>query len=220
MRTYAKLVMTTLVAAAALAALVGSASANRLSITNRNIRVTWSSLEFRGPVTVRCRVTLEGTFHANTIAKVERSLIGYVTAVTVARPCTGGTAWAYNGSEVNEVLGGTFPTSLPWHITYEGFNGALPTPSAIRILLALARFELRGTIFGIPALCTYRTGAAGNATGTANLGAGGRVESLSASGTISSEDPSPCSAGTFQSPAGDGRVTLLGTTNAISVTLI
>ena len=220
MTMHRHLPLVALLAATTLSVLVGSASANRLSVTNRSIRMTWSSLEFRGPVTIRCRLTLEGTLHENTIAKVERSLIGYVTAARFQRPCTGGTMWSYNGSEVNEVLGGTLPTSLPWHITYEGFNGALPTPTAIRILLALWRYEVRGVIFGIPVLCTYRTGAAGNATGTANLGSGGRIESLSLSGNIASEDPSPCASLAFQSPAGDGRVTLLGTTNAISITLI
>ncbi len=221
MRTTVKLAITALVAAASLAALVGSASANRLSITNRNIRVTWSSLEFSGAGrTVRCEVTLEGSFHNNTIAKVERSLIGYVTAIRVKRPCTGGTAWAYNGTEVNELLGGTFPNSLPWHITYEGFNGSLPTPAAVRILLSNAKFLIRSTFFGIGVLCVYTTGANGNATGTANLGAGGRVESLGAGGSISSESGGACPVGSFLSPGGDGRVTLLGNTNAISVTLI
>ena len=222
MRTYAKLALTAMLATAALAALVSSASANNLSITNRSIRVTWSSLELTGFATsVRCRVTLEGTFHNNTIAKVSGSLIGYITAATVAHPCTGGSAWAYNGTERNEALGNAvFPNRFPWHISYEGFNGALPSPSAIRILLSLARFTVRATFLGVPVLCTYLTGGAnGNATGTANLGVGGRVESLRASGRIRSETGG-CPEGNFTSQTGDGIVTLLGTTNSVSVTLI
>lgn len=222
MRTYVKLAITALVATAALAALVSTASATALSITNRNIRAVWSSMEFtNAAATVRCRVTLEGTFHENTIAKVERTLIGYVTRADLRRACTGGTAWIYNGTEVNEVLTGTLTNSLPWHITYEGFNGNLPTPSAIRILLILARFKLRATFLGITLLCVYRTTSTQNATGTANLGAGGAVTNLEASTQeLTSETGGGCPRGRLRSPAGDGVVTLLGTTNAVSVTLI
>ena len=221
MRTYAKLAITALVAAAALAALVGSASANRLSSTSRTIRTVWSSLEFRGPVTIRCRVTIEGTLHENTIAKVSGNLIGYITAAAVTHPCTGGSAWAYNGTERNEALGNAvLPGSFPWHITYEEFEGTLPTITGVRILLVLARFLLRASFFGIPILCAYRTGAVnGNATGTAALGAAGLVRSLRASGRIRSETGG-CPEGNFESPVGDGIVTQLGNSNSISITLI
>ena len=222
MRTYAKLAITALIATAALAALVGSASATRLSITNRNIRAVWSSMEFSNSAsTLRCRVTLEGTFHENTIAKVARSLIGYITRAEIRRPCTGGTVWLYNGVETNEVLTGTLPNSLPWHITYEGFNGELPTPTAIRILLILTRFKLRATFLGITLLCVYRTTSTQNATGTANLGAGGRVTNIEGSSAeLTSESGGGCPRGRLRSPAGDGILTLLGTSNAVSVTLI
>ena len=208
--------------AAGLAALVTTASATSLSITNKNIREVWSSIEFtNAAATIRCRVTVEGTLHENTIAKVERSLIGYITRATLGRPCTGGTAWIYNGVETNEVLGGTLANSLPWHITYEGFNGSLPTPEAIRILIVLARFKLRATFLGITLLCVYRTTSTQNLTVAANLGSGGRVTSVAASSAeLTSETAGGCPRGRLRSPAGDGAFWLLGTTNAVSITLI
>ena len=221
MKSTAKHMIALLIIAAALTALVGLASANRLSATSRTLRVVWSSLEFRGPVTLRCRVTLEGSFHENTFAKVSGSLVGYVTAATVAHPCTGGTAWAYNGTERNEALGNAvLPGSFPWHLTYEGFDGSLPNASAIRVLLTLSRSLFRASFFGIPILCAYRTSTAnGNATGIAELGTGGRVTSLGASGRIRSETGG-CPEGNWGSPIGDGIVTILGTANSISITLI
>lgn len=221
MNFHIKLVLTALVAAAALAALVGSASANRLSATSKSLRVVWSSLEFVGPVTLRCRVTLEGSFHENTIVKTSGILAGYITAAVVSHPCTAGSVWAYNGTDRNEALGNaTVPSTLPWHISYEGFTGTLPTPTAIRVLLQLSRFLARASFFGIPILCAYRADAVnGNVTGTANLGAGGRVTSLVASGRIRSETGG-CPEGSFSSPAGDGTFTVLGTSNSVSITLI
>lgn len=221
MLTYAKLAIATLVAAAALGALVGSASANRLSLTSRTVRVVWSSLEFAGPTTIRCRVTMEGTFHESTVSKVSGSLIGYITAASIARPCTGGTAWAYNGTERNEALGNTvLASSLPWIISYEAFIGELPAFIAEKILIIMLRWLYRASFFGIPILCAYRSGGAnGNITGTNNVGAGGVVTSMGLSGRVRSETGG-CPEGSFTSPAGDGVVTQLGNSNRISVTLI
>lgn len=221
MRTYVKLVITGLLAAAALAALVGSASANRLSITNRNIRAVWTSLEFLGPVTIRCRATLEGTLHSNTINKVE-ALVGYITAARIGRPCTGGSAWAYNGTEVNEALPppNTLPTSLPWHVVYANFMGSLPGVTGVEFRVGLARFLYRANFFGINLLCVYRSSPArGLLRLRANLGAGGVVTSLEASGTIESETLG-CPEGEFNDSGTDSVVTLLGTATRISITLI
>lgn len=224
--TYFKLIVAVLVAFTALVVSVGTAAATRLSLSNRSIRVVWSSFEYvtggeAGP-TIRCRVTLEGSFHESTISKVEASLIGYITAAQVRRPCTGGTAWFYNGSESNEVLTGTFTTSLPWHITYEGFNGALPTPSAIRMLLILGRIMARGTFLGLfRLLCAYRSSSSQNITITYNLGAGGGVTNPQiSSAELTSESRGGCPRGRIRSPAGDGTLSTLGTINAVSITLV
>lgn len=219
MRTYLKLAVTALVATAALAALVGSSSATRLSSTSQTLRVTWSSLELVGfGATVRCAVTLEGSLHSRSITKVAGSLIGLITAARVRRPCTGGTAWAHN-AEANEILGGNLPQTLPWHVTYEGFEGTLPNITRLRILLTGAAFTVRASFLGITVLCSYRTGGeAGNATGTATREGGGAIDRLVASGRIRST--SGCPDGSFTSRAEDGIITQLGSATRVTVTLI
>jgi len=218
MRPYARHLLTVLGAAIVLSALVSTASANRLSISNRLIRVTWSSLSFQGEglAEVKCPVTLEGSFHSATIRKVVGALIGAITRANVRRPCTGGTAWAHNG-EANEVLGGTVRNALPWHLTYEGFGGTLPNITSLRVLLARALFLIRAS-FGFTILCSYITGPenGGNPTGIIAIGAGGVASTITESGSITSGDPF-CPGGTFE---GTGRVMLLGNTSSISVRLI
>lgn len=211
-----------LLAAITLAGCVSAASATRLSITSRSIRAVWSSLEFStGASPWRCRLTLEGTLHESTFAKIAASLIGYVTAAQIGHPCSGAQMWVYNGTEVNEVLTGTFSSSFPWHITYEGFNGTLPTPSGIRILILLARFMLAARFLGITILCAYRTSPTQNLTGIANLGSGGVVQNVEASSQeLRSEGAAGCPMFRARSQAGDGRLTVLGTSDSISLTLI
>ena len=137
------------------------------------------------------------------------------------RPCTGGTAWAHSG-EANEVLGGTFASSLPWHLTYEGFEGTLPAISKLRILLAGSNFTARASFFGVTLLCEYTSGATnGNATGTATRNTTtGVIDNLVTSGRIRSSNGGGCPEGTFTSGAADGIATVLGTATKITVTLI
>jgi hypothetical protein len=226
MRTYLKLVITALVATAALAALVSSASARNLSISNQQIRVAWSSLEFVAEstgTTVRCGVTLEGSFHSRTIAKVERSLIGYITRAEVRRPCTGGTAWAYNGTEVDETRAErpVFASSLPWHLTYERFAGTLPNIERLTTLLTGARFRIRATIFGIPVNCDYTTSSTENARGTATRNVTtGVIDNVAYSGSIRSSSGGACPTLSFGSRSEDGIITLLGATTKLTLTLI
>src|SRR5215217_2901314 len=171
MRTSVKLILSALAASLLLGAMVSSASARSLSLSNQNIRATWQSLEFRSTVTVRCQVTLEGSFHTRTIVKSPRALIGAVTKAQVNRAgCTGGTGSTFNGTER---YNGVTPTnSLPWHITYEGFTGTLPTIGSVRILLSRFRFGIETEI------CAVQVGSAtDNVTADVNL-SGGVVSSL------------------------------------------
>jgi hypothetical protein len=142
MRNSAKLALAALAAALMLASAVSTASARSLSTSNQNIRATWRSLEFRSPiVTIRCPVTLEGSFHARTIQKMARTLIGAITAATVNQgACTNGRGIAFNGRE--PYGGGTAPQTLPWHLTYEAFTGTLPNITSIIILLSRFRFGI------------------------------------------------------------------------------
>jgi len=218
MRRYVKLAITSLFAIASLAALVGSASARNLSISNQNVRVTWTSLEFEGGAVVRCPVTLEGSFHTRTITKTIGSLIGYITrAISKNESCTGGTGWAFNGTERQGET--TLANTLPWHLTYEGFAGTLPNITRIRLLLRNARFLIEA----IGVRCIYTTGTRGNATGTATRGAGGTVDNLVASGEITPDAGSNflcANPGSFTSRPEDGRITLLNASTRIVVTLI
>jgi len=202
--------------------MVSTASAGRLSVSNQNIRIVWRVLRFAytAEAFVGCGVTLEGSFHYRSIIKVERSLIGHITRAIVRRPCNGGgAAWFYNGTETNELLGGGFANSLPWHITYEGFGGALPAITSLRLLLSGARFRIREPLFGL--LCDYTTGANGNATGTATRDTATRiVDRLQAGGLIRSETVGCPEMGLISFAEESGLITVLGSTTRITVTLI
>jgi len=118
-----------LVVLAALASSVTSASARNLSLSNQHIRITFSTVTF-GAVTVRCRVTLEGSLHARTHAKVGGLLIGYITRGDIARQCTepfgvASLAWFLTLAE------GLGVETLPWHLRYQGFAGTLPNITTV-----------------------------------------------------------------------------------------
>jgi hypothetical protein len=114
MHRYTKVVLAALTATLALAIAVVAASANRLAGNETQFRTIFTSMEFiGGGATVRCPVTLEGSYHSRTISKVVGSLIGYLTKTTVGT-CNGGTARANT-------------ETLPWHIRYASFTGTLPT---------------------------------------------------------------------------------------------
>src|SRR6185503_8766261 len=122
MRTRSKLLLTALTAALVMAATVGTASARNLELAeaeDQRFTATWTPLQFTGLgglIRINCNVTLRGSFHYRTIAKV-LSLIGYVTSAALTRPCEGGEAFILNGTE--RLPNGTTPgTSLPWHIKY------------------------------------------------------------------------------------------------------
>lgn len=132
-----------LAAALLLAAGAHSAFARNMSVSNQNIRAVWSSLEFVEPVSlvIRCPVTLEGSFHARTIVKSARSLIGLITrAIAQPERCFNGLIIPFNGTETYN--GRTSVQSLPWPITYEGFTGTLPNIQNMYLLLNRFRFGL------------------------------------------------------------------------------
>lgn len=147
MHTRSKLMLVALASALLLAAAVGSASATHLSQNEQNFKVTYSPLSFVTNIgTVRCQVTMEGSFHSRTIAKVVGTLVGYTTRVSVGT-CESGTARANT-------------ETLPWHIQYAGFEGTLPNITGIQQKLIRPSFEVAGEIFGITGkLCRYTTPA-------------------------------------------------------------
>jgi hypothetical protein len=214
MRMSTKLGLTGLLAAMLLAAALSTASARNLEVSAQGILVSWSRLEFQSNVgTVRCPVTLDGSFHSRTIPKTVNLLIGAISEVRIKREsCSGGEALINNAT-------------LPWHIQYGGFTGSLPAITTVRLILS--RYQFRVTIIGVN--CFY-----GNATdaisGEASLNGGGEVTELRpAAGNVSNiiEGRSPgelfgCPrTGILASGAGDGIVSQLGAwTTRIRVRLI
>jgi len=212
-----KLVRLTVALAAAtalMAALTGSASARSFSVSNESLRATWARVSFTDPIfgfSVVCPVTLEGSLHGRTIAKGTYNLIGYITRAAVGLPasCTGGEATILQ-------------ESLPWHVRYEGFTGTLPDITTIRVLVARASFRVHSSSVGATCLFTTRETLAEHGRLTFNREAGGRLTTAVLGGEITSNEG--CVVGTRirgrLSSGNSATLTLLNTSNDISVTLI
>jgi hypothetical protein len=204
MRKSAKLGLTALMATLLLVAGVSTASARRFLVFDQNIRVTWTSLEFINTFFIRCLVTLEGSFHARTIPKISRTLIGAITrAIAKEEECTNGRIRFF---------------SLPWHLTYEGFAGSLPGITSAFFLFS--RFNVEATV---PGICT---GEYGNATDNITLRAGiDFVKEVTGLEPVTGRNTATRTAGGAFCPAsgtlaGRGNVMRLGTTTRIKLELI
>jgi len=224
MRLTLKLGLAALLAASVMATAVGIASARNLSVSNQNFRIVWTPLEFNAPegTRVRCNVTMDGTFHTRTIAKVANALLGYVTRAIVEQPScresvfnTAVRAIPWNGTETS--LGATIANSLPWHVTYLTFTGTLPNISGVGLLLHRVRFTLEIPLTSC--LASYGRDDT-RLTGTVNL----------SSGVATTLTPGTNRAPRFQlirgtcppegSFSGPGAITLFNNTSRITVTLI
>jgi hypothetical protein len=158
--------------------MVHGASARNLSISNQNIRAVWNPVFIIVPMTPvaehRCTLTLEGSFHSRSIAKVAGALIGFITRAAVAHPCGGeGEMWVHNGTE--EPLGVRTANSLPWHMTYQGFTGTLPDISEVRIRIRGVRVTDLWRVFGNPACLAVFGEANESVLSEWKIGARGRV---------------------------------------------
>jgi hypothetical protein len=216
-----KHILTALTATLLFATAINTASARNLSLSNQNLRITFSSIEFAvsESVAIRCRITLEGSFHTRTIAKTAGLLIGAVTRAAVSQSnCTQGTLAFFNGAE--RYNGTTTPNTLPWHLTYVSFAGTLPNINSIRVALSRFRYGLRDS----SGLCT---GQYGNETDALAFDAALSARAISSITPVEGSNnttlirrdagllcPSP---GRLRSA---GTVTLLGATTLITVTLI
>jgi hypothetical protein len=194
-----------------LTAAVATATASRLSVTDQQTRIVWRSLELSTSsiISMRCAVTLEGSFHGSTIAKTRDLLIGLITNAAVQNgQCTGGRATVLR-------------ETLPWHLTYNSFRGTLPRIESVTLNLIRAGFIIES---GGVAICKAVTSVASPARGIANIGPSGRVEGLRADETAAiplTNGPGGFSCGLGRGTfSGTGTVTLLGTSNSISVRLI
>jgi hypothetical protein len=176
MQNHPRTALIALTAALVLAIAANAASANRLSTSERNFLIRWSPLTLASTAgsSIRCSVTLDGSFHSSTITKSIGLLIGYINAATIAGTsgngreavCAGGTA---------TVLRETFP----WHGQYNGFTGTLPRIAAINFVLIgeSARVDPEGSFE--PA-CLMRTETATPSRGIINMGASGEATGLEA----------------------------------------
>jgi hypothetical protein len=216
MQTRTKLLFLALTAALVFAAAVSAASARRFEVSNQQHRLVWSSLEFAGrepfggTLTIRCPITLEGSLHSRTLSKVSGQLIGYVTRVfDRTEACSGGSI---------RILA----ESLPWHLRYDRFIGALPSITGIRLQLIGAAYLL--TFIG-SVNCLFTATATKPALGIAEREAGGTVRTLRADETsqIPLTPGAPLNSafcppeGSFQ---GTAEIFLLSTTTRISVRLV
>jgi hypothetical protein len=208
MRSNGKPVVTAVAAMALLASFVTSAAARNFSLSNRNIRVVFEPLTTVNSMpTIRCRLTLEGSFHCATISKVANALLGYISRASFDQP----TCRDATGSEAFEVV----QTSLPWHIRYVSFSGTLP-----RVKLRIKFNEISFTLLNVPLIGTCRY------TGSADLivtgPAGGEITEGNAAmameeGSLIPTETFGCNSmkwGTLPTP-----VTLLGTTIGVRIRL-
>lgn len=108
------------------------ASASEFTIGDREFKATAEALSFQAAErTVRCPVTLQGSFSSGVFAKTVESRVATVTRVTIGT-CTGGTV---------RVLAET----LPWSVLYSSFAGTLPNITSIAFHLAGAGLQIAPT---------------------------------------------------------------------------
>jgi len=137
-----KLLLAVVGATVLLGALVSSASARNLSVSEQRTTALWTRWNISGGFgTIECEVKLSRSFHTRTFAKTANSLIGYITEGTVLR-CSRGSL------TINQA-------SFPWHLRYRGFTGTLPNITGLSETVTGAEWTLREPTFGIA--CTVRS---------------------------------------------------------------
>ena len=200
-----------LLSTAALGLIVGTATAGRLSVSNQNFRATWTSLEFETASRlgrVLCPTTFEGSFHNGTIVKTLGNLVGYITRAAMGGPetCIGGETTILT-------------ETLPWHITYNGFNGTLPTITGTKFNLIRVAFVVH--IASANTTCLAASTAERPMRGTVNINGSGEALTL----TPERSAQIPLTGGICALTRGvmledPGTVTVLGSASVITVTLI
>jgi hypothetical protein len=135
-------VITTLLLALA----IPQASARNLRISWGFLKWIWSGMHVQAAGTdVSCQVTLEGSFHSASFAKLPHIKVGNFDRAALAAPCTGGTATILTAN-------------LPWRLSYEAFVGVLPQIVGARMLIG--GLEMRIDPEGILPACLMRTAEA------------------------------------------------------------
>jgi hypothetical protein len=178
-----RLLLAMLGATTLIGVVVGTASARTFSVSSQTFRTVFEPrerLEITGSFgTYRCALTLEGSLHARTIAKVASSLIGYISRSDMAE-CSS------MGLLESRVLRET----LPWHVRYRSFTGTLPNISTLAFSIIGFAMQIREGAFNLtclgtstaerPFVLTYEGRASGTMTTTCpggmplNVSFGGR----------------------------------------------
>lgn len=198
-----------LAAALVLGCAASSASANKLSYSNQGFRIMWARLTFSesgGGLPITCPVTLEGSFHSATLAKVISALVAHITRASIGS-CQEGHATILSAS-------------LPWDVSYQSFSGTLPSITGVRHALLGAAFQVEPA-GGTGIVCLATTGGRYPAAGDANREAGGNITSLSPDAEL----PIPIVGSPLCPPfgvfSGTGEVFALGSsTTRVRLTLI
>ena len=202
------------VVAAIMMAFAAPASARNLSITiEQRFDIKWARLSFSNSsigIRITCPVTLEGSFHSATIMKRVGLLVGYITGANINEAaCEGGIV------HINR-------ETLPWHLTYEGFRGALPNITGVTFLLLRATWELDPA--GLLPRCRSVTEAGHRAQGIASVVAEGggilKIERFKADETaeIPCREAGGASLGLRQ--VGEADVFALGSTRRLLLRLL
>jgi hypothetical protein len=185
-----------------LGTLVSVASAGNFSTSSQTLRATFASLEFSGAFgTARCPVTLEGSFHERTTAKVVGRLVGYLTRAALGA-CTSGSATVLT-------------ETLPWHIRYSSFAGTLPNITRASANVTGVAFRIR-EVGGVT--CLIRSTEGEPTTVAFNREAAGALTSATAGGTTRAGAECFGAAGTFVGTS--TAFTVLNNTNRITLSLI
>jgi len=130
MRTRGRTFALALMASSILAINITTATAAHLRASSALAIIRWAPLRFiAGSNTASCNVTLEGSFHSATIAKVNEALIGNISRASV-NSCTGGSATA-------------LAETLPWHVRYSGFTGTLPNITGVKLRIISDSFRVQ-----------------------------------------------------------------------------
>jgi hypothetical protein len=174
-----RLLLAAFAAALALTAAVGVAGANRLNLGTTRFTMRWREFNVPTGITAEsreervrhCPLTLSGSFHSATMAKVVSFLVGYVTSAAMGT-CTG------EGGRVT-----LLSTGLPWHLTYREFSGTLPAITNVRLALAGLRMSIEVPVFPLEgASCLITTTAREPLNLDFQRERGGTITAVNASG--------------------------------------
>ena len=117
-----KLMLAGLTVGIMLASFASSASSGDYGVSRQEFRMTWSRLEFiEASTTIRCAVTMEGSFQRTRLSKTEALAIGTVSRKAV-NSCTGGSARIERATPL---------------MTFQSFTGILPNIEEVTIKISL-----------------------------------------------------------------------------------